>query len=320
MTTTIGSSQYSHHTARLSQQFKTTDTNGDSKVDRSEFVTNRPKDLDADKAGQLFDSLDSQKTGSFDETSFISAFQQMGDQTRSALLQNQEVGDRDSSSDSQDDQTERLAKLDTDGDGKISRAEFVSGHPDDVSEDQAGSLYDQIAGDSTDGLTTDQLAKGMRPPMGRHHGESSTADSSSDSQDPGQLLDELLASLQSAQSSTATTPDPSDLFSKLDTDGDGKVSRDEFVAGRPDDTSSSDSSAFYAKVADNNGDSLTQDQFVSGFTSATSDTASNASSTGTASDPNQLLGELIKAIRTYQSAGYQNAATAAASSTTSIAA
>lgn len=67
-------------------------------------------------------------------------------------------------------------------------------------------------------------------------------------------------------------PDPSQLFSKLDSDGDGKVTEDEFVAGRPDNVSEDQAKQVYAKIADASGgdasSGLSEDQFTSGFQAA----------------------------------------------------
>lgn len=71
------------------------------------------------------------------------------------------------------DPSELFAKLDSDGDGKVTRDEFVASRPDDVSEEDAGKLYDKIAeksgGDGTDGLSQEQFATGLKsagPPAG----------------------------------------------------------------------------------------------------------------------------------------------------------
>jgi hypothetical protein len=67
-------------------------------------------------------------------------------------------------------------------------------------------------------------------------------------------------------------PDPSELFGKLDSDGDGKVTRDEFVASRPDDVSEEDAGKFYDKIAENSGGDgakgLSQEQFATGLQNA----------------------------------------------------
>lgn len=67
-------------------------------------------------------------------------------------------------------------------------------------------------------------------------------------------------------------PDAAELFSKLDSDGDGKVTRDEFVASRPDDVSEEDAGKFYDKIAENSGGDgakgLSQEQFTTGLQNA----------------------------------------------------
>ncbi|CUW40726.1 Suppressor protein SRP40 [Magnetospirillum sp. XM-1] len=67
-------------------------------------------------------------------------------------------------------------------------------------------------------------------------------------------------------------PDAAELFSKLDSDGDGTVTRDEFVAGRPDKVSEEDAGKFYDKIAENSGGDgakgLSQEQFATGLQNA----------------------------------------------------
>jgi hypothetical protein len=67
-------------------------------------------------------------------------------------------------------------------------------------------------------------------------------------------------------------PDPSELFSKLDSDGDGTLTEEEFVAGRPDGASEDQAKQLYAKIAEAGGgeagSGLTQDQFSTGFSAA----------------------------------------------------
>lgn len=67
------------------------------------------------------------------------------------------------------DPAELFTKLDSDGDGKLTRDEFVAGRPEGASEDQAGQMYDSLAGGNSGGLSVDQFTKGMQsmqPPAG----------------------------------------------------------------------------------------------------------------------------------------------------------
>jgi hypothetical protein len=67
-------------------------------------------------------------------------------------------------------------------------------------------------------------------------------------------------------------PDAAELFSKLDADGDGTLTEDEFVAGRPDNVSEDQAKQLYQKIAEKSGgdasSGLSQDQFASGFAAA----------------------------------------------------
>jgi hypothetical protein len=67
-------------------------------------------------------------------------------------------------------------------------------------------------------------------------------------------------------------PDAAELFSKLDADGDGTLTEDEFVSGRPDNVSEDQAKQLYQKIAEKSGGDasagLSQDQFASGFAAA----------------------------------------------------
>jgi hypothetical protein len=103
-----------------------------------------------------------------------------------------------------------VAQLDSDGDGYVSKAEFVAARPSDVSEDQAGTLFDSFDSEGSGSLSVDALTDAM-------------------------------SAQQSERAEGPPPPPPSDdddlasLLSDLDTDGDGLVSKAEFVASRPSD-------------------------------------------------------------------------------------
>lgn len=131
------------------------------------------------------------------QSDLATAFQQFAAQLQAALLQiqggNSATGQSSAAGNSPPDAEERFADLDTDGNGTVSRDEFVAGRPDDVGEDQAGALFDRIAAenDNATELSAEQL-RPKGPPPGQN--AQSTA-SSSESATAGELLDQLLAAI-----------------------------------------------------------------------------------------------------------------------------
>ena len=187
------------------------DTDGDGYVSKAEFVAARPSDVTEDQAGTLFDSFDSEDSGSLSVYALTEAMSAQRSGRAGGPPPPPEGGDELSS---------LLSDLDTDGDGLVSKAEFVAGRPSDVSEDQAGTLFDSFDSESAGSLSVDALTEAM--------------------------------SAQSSQRPEGPPPPPpaedeqtASLLSDLDTDGDGLVSLDEFMAGRPDDVTESQASQLF---------------------------------------------------------------------------
>jgi Ca2+-binding EF-hand superfamily protein len=220
-TTSYSLQQLQHQQRPKPPSFKDQDANNDGKVDRSEFVATKPKGMSEDDAGSLFDKLDSQKSGALSESDLKSAFQTLGRGMKSTLLQaqaDQSGGD--------DPLADLFKTSDADGDGKVTRDEFVASRPKDASEDQAGSLFDQLDSESSGSLTLDQMKTGMEkmgpppggpppggpPPGGRPPGggsdptasttSTSTSTSTSSTDTTQSLLDQLLEALKSGTDSS----------------------------------------------------------------------------------------------------------------------
>jgi Ca2+-binding EF-hand superfamily protein len=247
------------------------------------------------------------------------------------------------------DLTELFKKLDTNSDNSVSRSEFVVGRPDDVSEDQAGALFDRLDGSGSGSLGQDaftsafgQMSGGMQsvllqaqesgqrgggpdalgpPPPPPPDDGSSSSDSADSTDTENQLLQQLLALLQQSQTSAGASqgaPDSSKMFADLDSDGDGTVTRAEFVAGRPKDVSEDQAGSFYDEIASAAGtdssSGLSQDQLADGMKKAgppPDDATQSASSQSVSSQSvttDQLLQELLKAIGSYQKANLLSAA------------
>ncbi len=342
-----GIGSYSSSSAtRLSQMLSKLDTNNDGTINRAEFVAGKPTDVSANDAGTLFDTLDTSKSGSMSASDMATAFQQMGSAMQSALIQAQ--SDNSATSTSTDATTasadgsatgtvqgghhhghgghgaaKMFDALDTNGDGTVSKDEFVAGAPQGVTADQAGGLFDKISNGNGDSLTKDQFVSGFKSVASTDQDDAATSTASTasttanSSADPGALLDQLLATLQGgAQSGAAgsSPPDPSQMFASLDSNGDGTVTKAEFVAGAPKGVSSDQASAFFDKISNGNGDSLSKDQFVSGLQNAGPPGSSGTTATAS-SDPGQLLDQLLASLGQSTASSTTTAAATASSST-----
>lgn len=236
-------------------------------------------------------------------------------------------------------------KIDADSDGSVSADEFISNRPEEVTEDQAKQLWSILDASNNGSLTQSQFVSAMEshPPLPESpSGESSdmaaATDSSAPSSDTVSVTDELMKALLAAikqYSSTAgqndstssgnTAPSLSDLFGKIDTNGDGAVSAEEFVSSRPEDVSEDQANEMWRQLDTENGGSLTESQFtaameklgpppgpppVAGKASEGTDVSTvtelSASSklTGTAAD--ELVNALLNAIKQYTSTMGQN--------------
>lgn len=121
-----------------------------------------------------------------------------------------------------------VAQLDSDGDGYVTKAEFVAARPSDVTEDQANTLFGSFDSESTGSLSVDVLAEAM---------------SAQQSQRPG-------------------GDDLASLLSDLDTDGDGSISKDEFVAGRPFDVTEDQAGTLFDSFDSEGAGSLSVDELT----------------------------------------------------------
>jgi len=185
-------------------------------------------------------------------------------------------------------------KLDANSDNSVDRAEFVAGKPDDVSEEQAGSLFDTQDSSGTGSLSQTDLTSAFQ-------------------QMAASMQSVLLQSQEvGQQGGHGGPPDPEQMFEDLDSDADGTVTRDEFVAGRPDEVSEDQAGAFYDKIASAAGaDSatgLSQDQLASGLQAmGPPPPPPSDSSTETSSSDDQLLEQLLAMLQQSSASGSSGA-------------
>ncbi|SMF13127.1 Ca2+-binding protein, EF-hand superfamily [Tistlia consotensis] len=135
--------------------------------------------------------------------------------------------------------TQQFSRLDSDSSGTISQEEFVAGRPDGVSSDQASALYSALDSEGSGELSASDLASAFQ-------------------QLSGAMQTTMLQAQESAQQGGAA----SDLFATLDSDGDGSLTREEFLAGKPDDVSDTQAEALWNDLSGGS-DSIDEADFAS---------------------------------------------------------
>lgn len=188
------------------EMFSRLDTDGSGSLSKEEAAAGRPSEASAKSRSSGFDSSDSTSgtTGGSPE-SYLSS-----DVMAVLMLMKQQGGfSFEGGSGGGDASSAYLStQMDADGDGSITQAEFVSSRPDDVSEEDATALFESIDTEGTGSLTSEQLDAGMKaaappPPPG------------------------------GAPSGGSASETDDDVFDSLDTNMDGVVSQDEFLAYNP---------------------------------------------------------------------------------------
>lgn len=147
---------------------------------------------------------------------------QLSDSILSMLLELQEnstTTDGNSSFDAQ----QLFSDMDTDGDGTLTKDEFMAAAPDDVSDEMSENLWSLMAGSDAEAISEDDYLAAMTPPA---HTVASDED---------KTADDMLEGMANALDEDGT-------FDPLDTNEDGIVSLSEIMAAAPQDASPSQSS------------------------------------------------------------------------------
>lgn len=235
----ISTSAYSN--ARANSLFAKLDTDSSGGISEEEFTTGRPDDVTEEQAANLFDQLDSSSSGVLSTTDIEGmgqdAPQKFSEETALSLIEQQEA-------DSSEDTTSSfLTAMDTDGDGTITEEEFISARPDDVTEEMAQNLWNQMDTENAGELSTEEIEVAMT--SSRAGGPPPPSSSEEDDED-----------------------DLTSIVSSMDTNGDGIVSEEEFLAARPDDVTEEMAQNLWDQMDTENAGELSTDEIEVAMASA----------------------------------------------------
>jgi Ca2+-binding EF-hand superfamily protein len=210
--TSISTNQSSYYKNSLANL----DKDGNGKISSQEFTLAKPADVSDTQSASLFDRLSNgnsdgiifdQTTSSDSDADSDSDYSVMSDMMSRMMslmqtMMSETASDPSAAQSSGDDNP--LLKADTDNDGKITLSEFISGKPEDLTEEQATELFAKMDTESQGYITTDSVKNGPPeqpsgpppsgpPPSEQASGSTETEDDTSDT-----LLLETLKSIQEA--------------------------------------------------------------------------------------------------------------------------
>lgn len=201
-------------------------------------------------------------------------------------------------------------QIDTNGNGKVSKDEFVSGRPKGVSESQAAELFGKIDSKGTGEVTQSELDSGLE--KNKPSGMSGLG---------GNLSSDMMATLlqmlsggdsSSSNASSASSSDSdlaSKIFSQIDADEDGKVTKDEFVKNRPQFISEADATKQFDAIDKEGTGSITKDQFAANAPQPPSFGGGGFGDSSSTDNSGDLVSQLLEAINSYTKNSYSGANT-----------
>ena len=263
--------------------FQRLDSDSSGTISLNEFVAGAPKGVSADQATALYKKIDTNGTGAL-----------TSDQLAQGLAANKpdksnSAGDpanlsSNLSGDVLSTIIQMLQQVQQQQSADASSATGTTNSTNTLSATSSTSSASASGTSSTDKLLTDLAA----------------------------LLNDISA-LGSSNNSYGP-PSAQDIFSKLDKNGDGAVSKDEFVAGAPPGVSADQATSLFNSIDTSGTGSISEQQFADSLhngpgNSQTADAASSsntANSSDTSKSSDTLLLQLLQAIESYTSNSYSD--------------
>ena len=171
---------------------------------------------------------DTTTSGSASDTGNLLQYSsQLSDSLQGYMVSLQETT-QSSQSNGSAEANQMFAKLDSNSDGALSKEEFLAGKPDDVSDDQAENLWNQISGGSSEAVSQDdfvtamQTAAGAQPASGGGGGSGGDSEKSYDARDTNKDGVVSLQELMAANSGADSVSDD-DLANLINSDSNGSA-------------------------------------------------------------------------------------------------
>lgn len=254
------SSNVAYYASQRNSLFNKLDSNQDGTLSEDEFASARPANVSESQAAKYYSRLGTSGTGDESDDSTDQSNPGLGG-IQSLLTGNAMAvlvlmspqggmpfgGDMGGGADyGRPTAADMYSAMDADGDGSVSKDEFLAARPDNMSEDAATKVYDSIDTTGTGSITEDQFSDALKSLGGHHHGGMAPAAASQDS---------------SSDSSTDSSDSADGTFDALDTNKDGIVSEDEFLAGHPEDVTDEQATDLFDSIDTQGTGSITKDQF-----------------------------------------------------------
>jgi Ca2+-binding EF-hand superfamily protein len=200
-------------------------------------------------------------------------------------------------------QKKNFSKIDINGDGKVSKDEFVSGGPKEISVDKKKAFFDKLDNQGKGELSESDFVKNF--PGGSNSSNPLRSLTNNSFSTIINLTKDTQTSSSSNKSSNNIESDfiskikdsiGENIYSNLDSDKNGTVSKNEFISNRPKGISDSQATSLYDSIDTEKNGSITKEQFKSSLKNGPSgkSTPESASSTEIDDFLKSILSELDK--------------------------
>ena len=123
-------------------------------ADPEEFVAARPDDVTEEMAANLYNSFDTDESGSLTKSEYETAMNQAPPPPPPPPGGGGGMG-------ASTEKSQTFSELDTNQDGVVSAEELAAARPDDVTEEMAANLFKSLDTDGSGGLTATEYAAKM---------------------------------------------------------------------------------------------------------------------------------------------------------------